>query len=255
MKKNETHDLQLVGIRFRQNLHLATAEQRAAASSPSDAVLQTTAQPTKNSSSPVAQETREKDTVKSSTLLANFERLTGTVDITEGRNAIHGDLGKLEKWAHKNFMEFNNDKSKMLYMGWDNSRPSVGRALLKSSLAKPSHDDDEYKEWMEQIKYYHVVKKHTVKAATDKALPRSLMDSTLARGKSGLEPAGTGSIGHRVTFWQLLTETTPIVLYYQKLAMQTQYTIISPQIIDKDITQDWPQYRALGNITCDWPQL
>ncbi|KAK4830186.1 LOW QUALITY PROTEIN: hypothetical protein QYF61_009213 [Mycteria americana] len=25
------------------------------------------------------------------------------------------------------------------------------------------------------------------------------------------------------------------------------------QIIDKDIKQDWPQHRALGNTTCDWP--
>ncbi|KAK4810597.1 hypothetical protein QYF61_007334 [Mycteria americana] len=25
------------------------------------------------------------------------------------------------------------------------------------------------------------------------------------------------------------------------------------QIIDKDVKQNWPQYRALGNTTCDWP--
>jgi len=24
------------------------------------------------------------------------------------------------------------------------------------------------------------------------------------------------------------------------------------QIIDKDITQNWPQYRALGNTICNW---
>jgi len=42
------------------------------------------------------------------------------------------------------------------------------------------------------------------------ALPPSLMRSALASGGSVLEPAGTGSIRHGGSFWQLLTEATPV---------------------------------------------
>jgi len=42
------------------------------------------------------------------------------------------------------------------------------------------------------------------------ALPPSLMGSALASGGSILEPAGVGSTGHRGSFWQLLTEATPV---------------------------------------------
>jgi len=41
-------------------------------------------------------------------------------------------------------------------------------------------------------------------------LPPSLMGSALASGRSVFEPAGTGFIRHRGSFWQLLTEATPI---------------------------------------------
>jgi len=41
-------------------------------------------------------------------------------------------------------------------------------------------------------------------------LPLSLMGSALASGGSVLELAGTGSVGHGGSFWQLLTEATPI---------------------------------------------
>jgi len=43
-----------------------------------------------------------------------------------------------------------------------------------------------------------------------KVLPLSLMGSALASGGSVLEPAGTGSVGHGGSFWQLLTEATPV---------------------------------------------
>jgi len=41
-------------------------------------------------------------------------------------------------------------------------------------------------------------------------LPPSLMGSALASGGSVLELSGTGSVGHRGSFWQLLTEATPV---------------------------------------------
>ena len=40
-------------------------------------------------------------------------------------------------------------------------------------------------------------------------LPPSLKCLALASGGSVSELAGTGSVGHRANFWQLLTEATP----------------------------------------------
>jgi len=48
------------------------------------------------------------------------------------------------------------------------------------------------------------------------ALPPSLMGSALASRGSVLEPAGIASIGHRGSFWQLLTEATPVAPTPQK---------------------------------------
>ncbi|KAM9591150.1 uncharacterized protein ACIBXB_006064 isoform 2-T2 [Morphnus guianensis] len=42
------------------------------------------------------------------------------------------------------------------------------------------------------------------------ALPLSLIGSALASGRSVSEPAGIGSVGHRGSFQQLLTEATPV---------------------------------------------
>jgi len=46
-----------------------------------------------------------------------------------------------------------------------------------------------------------------LKYITPEVLPSSLMDLVLASSGSSFELAGTGSIGHRGSFWQLLTET------------------------------------------------
>ena len=53
-----------------------------------------------------------------------------------------------------------------------------------------------------------------LKCVIPEALPLSLMGSALAlpSGRSVLEPAGTGSIRHRGSFWQLLTEANPVAL-------------------------------------------
>jgi len=47
-------------------------------------------------------------------------------------------------------------------------------------------------------------------------LPPSLMGSALASSGLVLEPAGASSIGHRGSFWQLLTEATPVTASLSK---------------------------------------
>jgi len=62
---------------------------------------------------------------------------------------------------------------------------------------------------------------------TPDALPPSLMGLSMASSGSILELPGIGSIGHRGSFSQLLTQATPVApSCYQNLAMQTQYKFI-----------------------------
>jgi len=60
----------------------------------------------------------------------NDTKLESAVSILEGKTAIQRDLGKLEKWADRNFVKFNKDESKVLWQGWGNSlqqyKPSTG---------------------------------------------------------------------------------------------------------------------------------
>lgn len=52
--------------------------------------------------------------------VVNDAKLEVAVNITEVKIAMQGDLGKLEKWADRNFVKSNKDKSKVLWLGWSN---------------------------------------------------------------------------------------------------------------------------------------
>lgn len=49
-------------------------------------------------------------------------KLHDVVNTLEGRDAIHRDLHRLERWAFVNFMMFNKAKHKVVHLGWGNSR-------------------------------------------------------------------------------------------------------------------------------------
>ncbi|KAM9599800.1 uncharacterized protein ACIBXB_003644 [Morphnus guianensis] len=101
-----------------------------------------------------------------------------------------------------------------------------------------------------------------LKNVLPEALPLLLIGLALAGGGSVLEPAGIGSVGHRGSFQQLLTEATPVTPppppRDQNLATQTQYThsrMPTPKIPSPSSTlfeghhQEYRHHRHMVNKT------
>ena len=53
---------------------------------------------------------------------AGDTKLSGLVDMLEGRDTTQRVLDRLEKWVHANFMKFNNTKCKVLHLGRGNPK-------------------------------------------------------------------------------------------------------------------------------------
>jgi len=67
---------------------------------------------------------------------AKDTKLSGVVNMLDRKDAIHGDLDRLERQACANLMKFNKAKCKVLHMGQDKHKYRLGRERIESSPAK-----------------------------------------------------------------------------------------------------------------------
>jgi len=66
---------------------------------------------------------------------ADDTKLSGAVDMLEGKDAIQRDPNRLERWVHDNLMKFSKAKCKILHLDWGNPkhRCRLGGEWLESS--------------------------------------------------------------------------------------------------------------------------